>query len=108
MTGNQFTDMDSRVLNKTDQKILSLIDILKSSGKIRFDNDFCEPIGLAKQTLRNIKLGKQHFTTNHIYHIIRVFKVNANWIFDVSDKIFIDSFYGESSEKSKATEEISR
>ncbi|WP_341217066.1 helix-turn-helix transcriptional regulator [uncultured Wocania sp.] len=74
----------------SDKKILQIIDILKSNKRIRFDSDFCEAIGVLRQTLSKIKNGEKHFTPLHIETVIKVFKVNANWIFGISDEIFLD------------------
>ncbi len=75
-------------MNTPDQNILHLIEILKASGKIRYDTEFCEAIDLRKQNLVNIKAGRNHFTPEHIEQVIKKFHVNANWIFGVSEKIF--------------------
>lgn len=72
----------------SDKKMLQLIDLLKVYKIIKFDTEFCEAIGLLKQNLNNIKNGKNHFTPEHIEHAIKVFKVDANWIFGMSDHIF--------------------
>lgn len=71
-----------------DQRILKLIEILKDEEVIRFKTDFCREIGLLKQNLRNIEERKNHFTPDHIEQIVKKFKVNANWIFGASDKVF--------------------
>jgi hypothetical protein len=42
-------------MNIPDIQILKLIEILKGSGVIRFDTDFCEAIGLLKQNLVKIR-----------------------------------------------------
>lgn len=73
----------------SDQKMLLLIDILKSNGVIKYDVDFCEAIGLLKQNLVNIRNGKNHFTPYHIENAIKVFGINGNWIFGISDKIYL-------------------
>lgn len=73
----------------SDKKMLQLIDILKAQGSIRFDVDFCDAIGLLKQNLVNIRRDKNHFTAEHIENTIKHFQVNANWIFGISDKIFL-------------------
>lgn len=78
-------------MTTTDRQILTLIEILKQKGIIRFNTEFCEAIGLLKQNLQNIKNGKNHFTPEHIERIVKKYKVNANWIFGVSDRIFMNN-----------------
>lgn len=73
----------------TDKNMLKLLNILKASGEIRFDSDFCEAIGLLRQNLVNIKNGKNHFTPEHIENAIKVFEVDANWLFGIGDQIFL-------------------
>jgi len=77
-------------MNKPDIQILKLIDILKGSGVIRFDKEFCDAIGLLKQNLVKIRKGDNHFTPDHMEKVIKQYKVNANWIFGVSEKMFLD------------------
>ncbi len=74
--------------NPVDARILRLIDILKSKEVIRFNTDFCRTIDLRKQNLTNIKNEINHFTPEHIRNIVIKYKVNANWIFGVSDQLF--------------------
>lgn len=73
---------------ETDIKILQLVVQLKSLGKIDYDYEFCNKIGLLKQNFLRIKQGRAHFTANHIQMICLNFKINANWIFGTSDSIF--------------------
>lgn len=69
-----------------------LIDILKVSNLIRFDADFCRDIDISKQHLRNIKTGSNHFTAEHINNIVKAYDVDANWIFETTDTIFINNY----------------
>lgn len=75
----------------SDETMLILMYILLGNGTIRFKTDFCRDIGLLKQNLKNIEDGKNHFTPEHIEKAVKKYKVNANWIFGVSDKIFLTS-----------------
>lgn len=72
----------------SDEKIFELIKILKMRGDIRFEKEFCEEAGLLHQNLSRIRKGVAHFTADHIRHICIAYKVNANWIFGVEEKIF--------------------
>jgi hypothetical protein len=71
-----------------DKQMLQLIDILKSSGRIKFGTEFCEAIGILKQNLYKIQKGEKHFTPDHIERAVKKYKVNANWIFGVEEKVF--------------------
>jgi len=73
---------------KSDIKILELIQILKSLGKIQYDYEFCNSIGFLKQNLVRVKENKAHFTAQHIENICAVYDVDANWIFRFENKIF--------------------
>ena len=77
-------------MNKFDAKIFHLIELLKNLGKIDFEKDFCNDIGLLKQNLQRIKKGLAHFTPNHIQSICLVYNVNANWIFGIENHIFMN------------------
>ena len=75
---------------ESDIRIVELIEHLKSLGRFDFDYEFCDKIGLLKQNLLRIKQDKAHFTAEHIENICKIYKVNANWIFGTSKKIFND------------------
>jgi hypothetical protein len=77
-------------MNTPDKQILLLMDVLKQLKLIRFDKDFCDAIGLLKQNLVKIRKGTHHFTPDHMEKVIKLYKVNANWIFGVSEKMFLD------------------
>ena len=72
----------------TDKKMLELIEYLKSIGKIRYDNEFCEAAGLKPQNLIRIKQGLAHFTPDHIRNICEEYRINANWVFELETTIF--------------------
>lgn len=74
-----------------DKNMLELIKVLKTNHEIKFDMDFCRAIGLRKQNLVNIRKGNAHFTTDHIEMAIKVFGADANWIFGVSDSVFLSN-----------------
>lgn len=73
-------------LTITDKKMLQLRDVLKRDDKIRFYQEFYDAAEIPKQSIRNIKLGKQHFTAVHITNICVEFGVNANWIHGIDKK----------------------
>ena len=74
-------------MNTADKNILRLIEILKTSGRIKYDTEFCEAIGLRKQNLVNIKADRNHFTPEQIERVLTTYKINANWIFGLSSKM---------------------
>lgn len=71
--------------------MLLLIDILKEKRVIVYDVEFCEAINLRKQNLVKIRKGTNYFTPDHILLAIKEYKINANWIFGVSDEIFMNA-----------------
>jgi hypothetical protein len=72
----------------SDKKILHLIDVLIFEKKIKNPSEFCDTIGMLRQTLTKIKNGKQHFTPPYIELICKTYTVNANWIFGLNPNIF--------------------
>lgn len=74
-----------------NEQMILLIDILKDLGIIKFDTDFCEAIGLRKQNLYNIRKGKNKFTPDHILNAIKIYNVDANWIFGITDNVFMEN-----------------
>lgn len=73
---------------QSDIKIIELIEMLKTLGKINYDKDFCDAIGILKQNIAPIKKGKAHFTAKHIENICKIYDVNANWIFGANQNAF--------------------
>lgn len=72
----------------SDQRMLKLIEVLKASGQIRFNQTFLDAIDMPKQNIRLVKLGEKHFTPEHIHMACKTYKVNANWIFGFEKEIF--------------------
>lgn len=75
-------------MKNPDERILRLVEYLIFTKVVRNATDFCDEIGLLKNTLSRIKKGTSHFTVSHIETICKKFKVNANWIFGTEDYIF--------------------
>lgn len=75
-------------LHIIDAKMLELRDTLKSNGIIRFKKDFSDALGMLKQHVRQIVIGKQHFTALHIQKACETYNVNANWILDIEPNMF--------------------
>lgn len=78
-------------MQKIDLKILELIEILKANSTIQFEKEFCDEIELLRQNLYRIRKGLAHFTPEHIQNICRVYNVDANWIFGLSQNIFMNN-----------------
>jgi hypothetical protein len=76
-------------MENIDAKILFLIEKLKELEIIKSEMKFCESIELKRQNLTRIKKGVAHFTPVHIQNVCKVFKVNANWIFDIEKNTFL-------------------
>lgn len=72
----------------SDKKILQFIDIIKASSTIRFENEFCDAVGVLRQTLYRIRNGKAHFTPDHIEMVCKVYSINANWIIDIEPNMY--------------------
>jgi len=75
-------------MNDPDKRILRLIDLLKYQKTIKTQNQFCDDLGIMRQTIYKIKKGTTHFTVDHIGIICRKYNVNANWVFGKEKKVF--------------------
>lgn len=71
-----------------DERILRLIDLLKFEKRINTINEFCEGVGVIRQTISKIRNGKASFTVAHIEMICKKYKVNANWIIGIEKNVF--------------------
>jgi DNA-binding Xre family transcriptional regulator len=71
-----------------NERILRLIDLLKFQKRIKTLNEFCDEIGMVRQTTTKIRKGEASFTVAHIEIICKKYKVNANWIFGIEKNVF--------------------
>ena len=71
-----------------NERILRLIDLLKFQKRIKTLNQFCEEVGVLRQTVSKIRTGDASFTVAHIETICKKYKVNANWIFGIEKNVF--------------------
>ena len=78
-------------LSTSDARMLQLISILKTSGKIRFRQEFLNVIEMRKQNFSKIESGNIHFTVKQISIACQHYEVNANWIHGISENIFNNS-----------------
>lgn len=75
-------------MKNPNERILRLIDLLKFQKKIKTLNQFCEDVGVIRQTISKIRTGEASFTVSHIEAICKKYKVNANWIFGIEQNVF--------------------
>ncbi len=71
-----------------DRIILNLIEVLKTSNRIRSKSQFCDEIGFLKQNLLRVEQGKAHFSSVHIMNICKTYNVDANWIIGIAPEPF--------------------
>lgn len=74
--------------NAQDQAIFDLIATLISQGRVDNTADFCDQVGMHKQSITEIKKGIRHFNVKQIGEICDRFNVNANYIFGFSGNKF--------------------
>lgn len=77
----------------SDQQILKLPKILKKLGRISSISQFHQETGVSKQIFSMVKNQDKisqgrHFTPKQIEVIIKLYSVNGNWIFGVSEEVF--------------------
>ena len=73
-------------MKSPDERILRLVELLKFQRKISTQKEFCEEIGMVRQT--KIKAQQSHFTVQQIETLCKKYHVNANWIFGFDSKVF--------------------
>ena len=69
--------------------MLEVIDRLKASGIITYQQEFCDALDLPKQNIYKIRIGLQHFTAEHIRAACEAFGINANWIMGVEKRSWL-------------------
>lgn len=75
-------------LHIADTRMLELMRLLKTSGKIQYYQEFFDATEFSKENISNVRRGHQSFTVDHIRNACKKYKVNANWIIGVEAKIF--------------------
>lgn len=72
-----------------DERMIQLIDILKSKGLIKRQYEFCDVIGLLPSNLAKIKRKESSFTLNHVGEAVAKWSINPAWIFGIGDSVFM-------------------
>jgi plasmid maintenance system antidote protein VapI len=80
-------------ISDLDAKMLQLFEELKKRGVLKYKRAFCAAMGLPEQNINNIINGKNHFNLIHVFNICRFYGINANWIFETEDNLFISKPY---------------
>jgi len=79
-------------MNEVDQRLLKLIHILKQDGKEKLIDSIYEKIEIIEQTVYKIRKGEKHFTVKHIYNFRKHYQVSLEWVYGLSDEIYIIGF----------------
>ena len=75
-------------ISTPEAKVIEFIDYLKESGVVRFKAEIYEKTGITRQYYTSIKRGEaKRFTSTQIQSLCEHYKINANWIFGVSEKM---------------------
>ena len=80
----------AKKLETYNRKMILLIEILKTLGKIESNKQFFEIIKISKQNYGPIKKGIMSFTIKQIETACLHFEVNFNWIFGIEKNMFLD------------------
>lgn len=80
----------------SDIQILKLPQILKNEGRIAYIKDFYENTGIPKSWFSNVKNQEKrgrafHFTAEQIQIILRIYNIDANWIFGIGTNVYRSS-----------------
>lgn len=69
-----------------DLKIIELIDYLKSVKLIKTQKEFCDLTEIPRQRIVSVKNQGRHFSGDQIESVIKVFKIDANYLFGLTEK----------------------
>ncbi|PIF44340.1 hypothetical protein CLU96_1284 [Chryseobacterium sp. 52] len=77
----------------SDTQILKLPQILKDEGRINLIKEFYEDTGIPKAWFSNVKNQEKrgrafHFTAGQIQVILKVYNIDANWIFGIGTNVY--------------------
>lgn len=79
----------------SDKKILELTEFLKTTNVVNSDKEFCEIIEIDPGNFAKIKKSENypnqsyHFTPLHIENVCKKLNLNANWIFGLSEEMYL-------------------
>ncbi len=97
--------MESIELENTDRLFLEAIEGVLKDGRERFIADICRNINFHHASLRNVKIGKQHFQLRHAEMLCKVYGVNPAYLMGMDTKLFT---YKRSATVNKKLHEISK
>lgn len=69
-------------------KVLEVIEVLKSNGTIRFYADVYHVLEMDKGNFNSVKNNRYDFTVKQVHTFINHYNVNANYIFKNSPKMW--------------------
>ena len=73
---------------EADRRIFEFVRHLINSGKIYYESEFYDNIGMAKQNYRSIKVGITSFSATFLKTICETYNINANWVFGLEKNMF--------------------
>jgi len=76
-------------INELDEKMLLLMQLLKSMGVLKYKRDFANACGLPEQNLYNIQQGRNHFMLQHVVNVCKFYSINANWVVGTETELFL-------------------
>lgn len=76
-------------IERLDERMFELYDLLKSMGVLKYKRDFANACGLPEQNLYNIKMKRNHFTIIHVANICEYYNLDSNWIIRGGESLFL-------------------
>lgn len=75
----------------TDERMLQVMQYAIATKIIKTQKAFCESVGISHHNLPAVRSGRQGFTVDQIANAIRHYKVTADFLFGVTDKMFTNA-----------------
>lgn len=72
----------------TDERMLLVMDFIMKRDNLK-QGEYCQSVGIIQNHISNIRKGSQSFNHEQIRNTCLTYKVNANYIYALSNQMFL-------------------
>ena len=76
--------------NIVNQRFRIIYESLKSQGVIKGKSDLADKLGTYNHVINHILKGERNITVDQLHKLFETYGIDANFVFGISDQIFID------------------
>lgn len=68
-------------MEPVNERMFKVLEVLKSSGAVRYDIDFCKAANILHPNFVKIRNKEKNFDVKAIYNLCKAYNINANYLF---------------------------